>query len=50
MEYTSNDFEKFLRGEENAIDEEDQIDLTKTSGDNYDPFALIKRAIDSDFD
>jgi len=47
-------FEKYLRGDlEEELEQEienEALDVTKTKGDNYDPFALIRRAIDSEFD
>jgi len=31
-------------------DDDDTLDVSVTHGDSYDPFALVKRALDSDFD
>jgi len=50
MDLDENNFEKYLRGEMGIVDDDATVDLTPTKGDSYDPFALIKRAIDSEFD
>ena len=54
-DFQAEEFEKYLRGEVDESLEEDsydpkEIDVSLTKGDNYDPFALIAKTIDSDFD